>query len=105
MSDNIVKDNSTEISDNVIIALVEKVMRESRNIILSKKKKSVRVTALEGTRKIDIFVDVDYGIEIPPNVKNLQRKVKHAVEKVTGLVIREVNVVVEGLNLDNIIDK
>ncbi|MFO7637593.1 MAG: Asp23/Gls24 family envelope stress response protein [Clostridia bacterium] len=94
-----------QISDNVIIVLVEKVVRESPCLSLSKKKKPVRIYAVEDSRKLDVSVEVEYGCDIPAAVKAFQRRVKFALEKVTGIEIKEVNVTVDGLNLESIIEQ
>jgi uncharacterized alkaline shock family protein YloU len=58
----------------------------------------VRVFVKEGEVKLVVFIIVQYGIDIPRVADEVQDSVKHAVEKMTGLVIGEVDVVVEGVH-------
>jgi uncharacterized alkaline shock family protein YloU len=58
----------------------------------------VRVYTKEGEVKLVVSIIVDYGIDIPRVADEVQDSVKHAVEKMTGLVIGEVDVVVEGVH-------
>jgi len=57
----------------------------------------VRVYTKEGEVRLVVSIIVDYGIDIPRVADEVQDSVKHAVEKMTGLVIGEVDVVVEGV--------
>lgn len=103
MSENL--QNQSTISESVIIALVEKVICECPNLTLSRKKKPVRVRQQDTGKVIDVSVEAGYGCEIPVVVKRFQKKVKFALEKVTGEVIKEINVTVEGLSLDHITER
>jgi len=58
----------------------------------------VRVYSKDGEVKLVVSIIVQYGIDIPRVADEVQDSVKHAVEKMTGLVISEVDVVVEGVN-------
>lgn len=57
----------------------------------------VRVLSDDGEIKLVVSIIVDYGVDIPRVADAVQDGVKHAVEKMTGLVISEVDVVVEGV--------
>lgn len=57
----------------------------------------VRVQSKEGEIKLVVSIVVDYGVDIPRVADEVQDIVKHRVEKMTGLVIAEVDVVVEGV--------
>lgn len=48
--------------------------------------------------KLTISIIVDYGVDIPRIADEVQEKVKTAVEQMTGLVLSEVDVVVEGVH-------
>jgi uncharacterized alkaline shock family protein YloU len=65
----------------------------------------VRVSTKDGEVKLVVSVIVDYGIDIPRVADEVQDSVKHAVEKMTGLVIGEVDVVVEGVHPPAAADK
>lgn len=46
---------------------------------------------------IDISINVNYGMRIPDVAFEIQTKVKKAVEQMTGLNVREVNVHIKGI--------
>jgi len=60
--------------------------------------KGVKVEVGEKEAAIDLYVVVDYGVRIPDVAAEIQRKVKQAVEGMTGLKVVEVNVHVQGVN-------
>ena len=71
--------------------------------VLSGKKnlaKGIKVDINEGTAKIDVNIIVEYGSRIPDVAFEIQNRVKKAVENMTGLVVEEVNVHVQGVNTD-----
>lgn len=49
---------------------------------------------------IDINIMVYYGIRIPDIAFNIQSQVKKSVEAMTGLNVREVNVHVQGVKIE-----
>jgi len=59
--------------------------------------KGVRIQANEGDVKLDVSVVVDYGVDIPRIADEVQENVKRSIEKMTGLVLSEVNVIVESV--------
>jgi len=59
--------------------------------------KGIKVEVGEKEAAIDIFVIVDYGVRIPDIAASIQGSVKNAVERMTGLVVVEVNVNVQGV--------
>lgn len=59
--------------------------------------KGVEVTIQDGEALIELTVAVQYGTKIDAACRMLQEKVKEAVERLTGLAVREVNVRVEGI--------
>ena len=70
--------------------------------VLSGKKnlaKGIKVEAGEKETKIDVNIIVEYGVRIPDIAFEIQNRVKKAVESMTGLVVTEVNVHVQGVNL------
>jgi len=60
--------------------------------------KGVRVEVGEKEAAVDLHIVVDYGVRIPDVAAEIQRKVKQAVEGMTGLKVVEVNVHVQGVN-------
>jgi uncharacterized alkaline shock family protein YloU len=59
--------------------------------------KGIRVHTTEGEAKIIAHIIVNYGVDIPRVADDVQENVKRAVEKMTGLVLSQVDVVVEGV--------
>lgn len=70
--------------------------------ILGKKNltKGVKVEVGEKEAAIDLFIIVEYGVKIPDVCWEIQEKVKRAVESMTGLNVVEVNVHVQGVNIE-----
>ncbi len=48
---------------------------------------------------IDLNIIVDFGIKIPDVAWQIQENVKNAVETMTGLEVKEVNIHVTGVNI------
>ena len=70
--------------------------------ILSGKKnysKGIKVNLDETTAIIDVNIIVEYGARIPDVAFEIQKRVKTAVENMTGLNVEEVNVHVQGVAL------
>ena len=59
--------------------------------------KGVRIKMTGGEAALTVSVVVEYGVAIPRVADEVQENVKRAVEKMTGLVLSEVDVVVEGV--------
>lgn len=62
--------------------------------------KGVKVEVGEKEAAIDVFIIVDYGCRIPDVSWEIQEKVKKAVEGMTGLNVVEVNIHIQGVNID-----
>lgn len=60
--------------------------------------KGVKVEVGEQEAAVDMFVIVEYGIKIPEVALQIQESVKTAIESMTGLVVVEVNVHVQGVS-------
>lgn len=63
--------------------------------------KGVKVEVGEKEAAIDLFIIVDYGCRIPEVAWNIQEKVKAAVESMTGLNVVEVNIHIQGVNIEH----
>lgn len=61
--------------------------------------KGVKVKVGEEETVIDLDIVIKYGTSIPQVAREIQEKVKSAVEEMTGLSVRQVNVNVQGVNL------
>ena len=59
--------------------------------------KGVKITVNENTVSVDIAIVVEYGAKLPEVCTNIQDSVSKALETMTGLTVREVNISVEGL--------
>lgn len=62
--------------------------------------KGVKVEVGEKEAAIDLFIIVEYGFRIPEVAWTIQEKVKSAVEEMTGLNVIEVNIHIQGVNLE-----
>lgn len=62
--------------------------------------KGVKIEIDGGYVIIDIFVIVKYGVRIPDVAWSIQNNVKEAVENMTGLNVRAVNINVQGVTFD-----
>ena len=59
--------------------------------------KGVKIIAAAGDIKLTVYITVEYGVDITRIADEVQENVKMAVEKMTGLVLSGVDVVVEGV--------
>lgn len=59
--------------------------------------KGVRIDMKEAEIRLVVSIVVEYGMDIPRVADEVQDCVKRAVEKMTGLIMSEVDVVVEGV--------
>lgn len=60
--------------------------------------KGVKVEVNEDTALVDVYVIIDYGNSIPDVAWKIQDNVKQAIEGMTGLDVKAVNVHVQGVN-------
>ncbi len=65
----------------------------------------VKISVKDSEIKLTVSIIVDYGIDIPRVADGVQDSVKHAVERMTGLVMSEVDVVVDGVYTPSLYDK
>ncbi len=66
----------------------------------NKEGKGIKVDIKENKCRIDANIIVDFGTRIPEVAFEIQTRVKKSVEAMTGLEVREVNVHVQGINMD-----
>ncbi|PZN02772.1 MAG: Asp23/Gls24 family envelope stress response protein, partial [Bacillota bacterium] len=59
--------------------------------------KGVKVEVGERECTIDLFMIVRYGVRIPQVAERVQDNVKRAVETMTGLRVRSVNIHIQGV--------
>lgn len=60
--------------------------------------KGVKIRMAENDVRLTVSIIVEYGVDIPRIADEVQDKVKVNVEKMTGLILSEVDVVVEGVH-------
>jgi len=61
--------------------------------------KGVKVEVGEKEAAVDLYIIVEYGVRIPEVALRIQESVKRAIESMTGLVVVEANVHVQGVVL------
>ncbi|EOD01733.1 Asp23/Gls24 family envelope stress response protein [Caldisalinibacter kiritimatiensis] len=62
--------------------------------------KGVKVEVGEKEAAIDLYIVVEYGAKIPEVSWEIQERVKNAVETMTGLNVVEVNIHIQGVNIE-----
>lgn len=107
-----------KISDDVIAVIAGVAVSEVNGVagmqggfagglgeVLSGKKnlaKGIKVETINGNQaKIDVNIIVEYGARIPDVAFEIQNRVKKAVEGMAGLKVSEVNVHVQGVNIES----
>jgi len=60
-------------------------------------KNGVKVYTSENELRLILYITVDYGIDVTRVADEVQENVKTAVEKMTGLVVSAIDVIVEGV--------
>ncbi len=63
--------------------------------------KGVKITMGQDSMRVDLAINIDYGYSIPEVCKNVQDRVKNAIETMTGLTVAEVNIRIADVNLEN----
>lgn len=66
---------------------------------MKKLTKGVKVDVLEGCVTVDLAITIEYGHSIPQTSRNVQNKVKTAIENMTGLTVSDVNVRIAGVQM------
>lgn len=105
-----------KISNDVIAVIAGVAVSEVRGVasmqggfaggigeVLSGKKnlaKGIKVDAEDGKVKVDVNIIVEYGTRIPDVAFEIQNRVKKSIENMTGLKVTEVNVHVQGVNIE-----
>lgn len=67
--------------------------------------KGVKIQSTDNELKLTVSIIVEYGVDIPRIADEVQEGVKRAVEKMAGLVLSQVDVVVEGVHAQSVADK
>ena len=61
--------------------------------------KGINVLVSPDSVSVDMALTLNYGYGIPDTAKQVQEKVKLAIENMTGLLVKEVNVRIAGVNI------
>ena len=107
-------ENNIQISDDVVAVVAGIAASEVPGVsdmaggfaggiseVLSGKKnmsKGIKVDITGKSTKIDVNIIVEYGARIPDVAFEIQKRVKKSVENMTGLIVEEVNVHVQGVS-------
>ncbi len=70
-----------------------------RKMGVKKLNKGVRVDLFEGRVRVDLAVIMDYGLNIPVISRQVQSKVKAAIENMTGLQCTDVNIRIAAIKI------
>ena len=66
---------------------------------MKKLTKGVKVEVVDGVVSVDIAIVIEYGHNIPQTSRNVQNKVKAAIENMTGLEVADINIRIAGVNM------
>ena len=110
------ENSGIKISNDVVAVIAGVAVSEVRGVasmqggfaggiseVLSGKKnlaKGIKVETENEKVKIDVNIIVEYGTRIPDVAFEIQNRVKKSVENMTGLKVTEVNVHVQGVNIE-----
>ena len=67
--------------------------------------KGVKVQTTDSEVRLTVSIVVEYGVDIPRIADEVQENVKRAVEKMTGLVLSQIDVIIEGVHSQTLSDK
>ena len=67
--------------------------------------KGVRIKMKDSEIAMAVSIVVEYGSDIPRIADHVQDSVKRAVERMTGLIMSEVDVIVDGVHTPSLYDK
>ncbi|WP_208588318.1 Asp23/Gls24 family envelope stress response protein [Gracilibacillus suaedae] len=67
--------------------------------------KGIKVELIEDTVSVDVYIVVDYGHSVPTVAEKIQLNVRQAIENMTAIQIKEVNVHVVGVHMEQVNDE
>lgn len=62
--------------------------------------KGVKVEVTDDTAMVELAINMKYGYSIPKTCKQVQEKVMQAINSMTGLTVKQVNVRIAGVSLE-----
>lgn len=108
-----IEEKGIQIADDVIATIAGKAASEVMGVyamsggfaggiseVFGKKSytRGIKVDNSDKKLKIDVNIIVEYGARIPDVAYEIQNRVKKALETMTGIIVEEVNVHVQGVN-------
>lgn len=108
----VIEQEEIKISNEVVASIAGKAVSEVSGVygmaasiteVFKGKKnlgKGIKVEVENKEAKIDVNIIVEYGVRIPDIAFEIQKRVKKAVETMTGLVVTAVNIHVQGINTE-----
>lgn len=83
-----------------VSAMVGNITNELMSKVGMKKlNKGVKVDVKENTVSVDLAINMEFGYNIPETSRNVQVKVKNAIENMTGLEVTNVNIRIATVNM------
>ena len=86
-------DGVSKMSGNITNEIVSKLGMKNLS-------KGVKISIEEEIISVDLNLIVKYGVNIPKLSKEVQDRVKNALETMTGLTVKEVNIRIAGIALE-----
>ena len=110
------KNGQIKIADEVIAIIAATAAAEIEGVVAAGSKtaeffgkknlaKGVKVSVEEGEAIIDVEIAVKFGVKLNEAARNVQVKVKNAVETMTGLDVSTVNVTIAAVIVEKEKDK
>ncbi len=85
---------TVKIADDVV-AMIAAISKGG----MKKIAKSVRVDVTRDGVKAELSIIVEYGYNIPTTSSRVQKRVKNAIEEMTGLVVIDVDIHISGISI------
>jgi len=84
-----------------VVGMVAKSNKDGLAKLLKREtmSKGVKIKAVENTVAVDIYIMVEYGVNISTIADSIKTNVKYQLEVTTGLVVTGVNVNVESVRI------
>lgn len=86
-----------------VVGMANKNLRDGITEVLTRGnyRRGIDVKFVEGEIVIDLFVVIQYGTRISEVTHGIMNRVKFTVEKAVGIPVRQVDVHVQGLHIDD----
>lgn len=86
-------DGVSKMSGNITNEIVSKLGMKNLS-------KGVRIDIQDGIVTVDLNLILHYGVSIPKTSEEVQERVKSSLETMTGLSVKEVNIRIAGIQID-----